>query len=145
MKKFSFIIVAVVALSLISCNKGTGNKYLDQALELADQLNESVEKQDTAAVMALDKTIHEFEDSVIATGDTATLARVREALMEPRMKSAPMITVAKIESGTDRDEAIQDLVNDALVGGVSISAVTSAVDETLSKDKNDKKVKKDKE
>lgn len=138
MKKFSFIMAAVVALSLISCNNNE-NSYIRKAQDLAKQLNESVEKLDTAAVVALDKTIHELEDSVIASGDTATLARVREALMESRKNSAPMVTVAKINSGTDKEEAVQDLVNDALVGGVGISAVTSAIDATIqNKQENEK-------
>lgn len=138
MKKFSFIMAAVVALSLISCNNNE-NSYIRKAQDLAKQLNESVEKQDTAAVVALDKTIHELEDSVIASGDTATLARVRETLMESRKNSAPMVTVAKINNGTDKEEAVQDLVNDALVGGVGISAVTSAIDATIqNKQENEK-------
>ena len=132
MKKFSFLMAAVVALSFMSCTQS--NKYLEQAQELAKQLDECVEKQDTAAILALDKTLHELEDEVVATGDSATIAGFRETLREARQRSAPMITVGKVESGVDKEEAVQDLIEDALEGGVSIKAITSSIDETLQKE-----------
>ena len=129
MKKFLYLTAAVVALSFMSCTES--NKYLDQAQDLAKQLNEGIEKQDTAAVLALDKSIQELEDSVVATGDSAIIADFREAVKESRLQAAPMITVAKIKSGVDKEEAVQQLVDEALEGGMSIGAITSSIDAAL--------------
>ena len=130
MKKFSFLMAAVVAMSFMSCTES--NKYLDQAQDMAKQLNECVEKQDTASVLALDQSIHELEEEVVAAGDSATIAGFREALKEARQQAAPLITVAKIKSGVDKEEAVQDLVDEALKGGnMSIKAITSSIDAAL--------------
>ena len=130
MKKFSFLMAAVVAMSFMSCTES--NKYLDQAQDMAEQLNECVEKQDTASVLALDQSIHELEEEVVAAGDSATIAGFREALKEARLQAAPLITVAKIKSGVDKEEAVQDLVDEALKGGnMSIKAITSSIDAAL--------------
>ena len=130
MKKFSFLMAAVVAMSFMSCTES--NKYLDQAQDKAEQLNECVEKQDTASVLALDQSIHELEEEVVAAGDSATIAGFREALKEARLQAAPLITVAKIKSGVDKEEAVQDLVDEALKGGnMSIKAITSSIDAAL--------------
>ena len=79
----------------------------------------------------MDKSIQELEDSVVATGDSAIIADFRELVKESRLQAAPMITVAKIKSGVDKEEAVQQLVDEALEGGMSIGAITSSIDAAL--------------
>ena len=78
MKKFFLMMTAALALSLVSCN---GNKdYKAEGQELSKQLDEVVEKNDTAAALTTDESIREMEQEIVALGDSAALADFRAAI-----------------------------------------------------------------
>ena len=52
-------------------------------------------------------------------------------LKESRERNAPYITSLKVQGGQDKKEAIEDVMKDALEGGVGIDAVTKSVDKVL--------------
>ena len=128
-KKFLFVAVVVLAMSLVSCDNV--GKYKAKGEEMARQLDEMVEKQDTAAVLVLDKTIHEIEAEVVALEDSAAIAAFRESLKDARQRNAPYITALKVKNGLDSKEAVQQVVDDVMAGDYDIEAVTNSVDEVL--------------
>lgn len=117
-----------IALSFASCNNGD---YKSKAQEMAKQLDEAVEKQDTVQTIATDKAIRELEEEIIASGDSVTLADFRKAMKDSRVRNATFVTVSKIRSGVDRNEAINEVIQDAMKSDVDINAVTSAIDAVL--------------
>ena len=132
MKKFIFFVT--VALTMLSC---TNTKdYKTQCEELAQQLIEACEKQDTAAVLAADSVIREQEAAIIAASDSASLVIFREAMKEARTKSAAFVTSAKLDQGANQDENVKELIQDALNGSVDITAVTTSIDAGLEKEAN---------
>ena len=138
MKKILLLLAgAVVALSFVSCDKARQYQALGE--EMARQLDELVAQQDTAAVLALDKTIHEKEEEVVALGDTAAIARFREALKDSRQRNAPYITALKVKNGLDTKKAVQEVIDDVMDGDIDIQAVTSSIDEVLKQDEENKK------
>lgn len=138
MKKVILLLAgAVVALSFVSCDNAS--KYKARGEEMACQLDELVAQQDTAAVLALDKTIHEVEAEVVALGDTAAIARFREALKDARQRNAPYITALKVKNGLDTKKAVQEVIDDVMEGDYDIQAVTSSIDEILKQDEENNK------
>ena len=137
MKKMMLIIaVAAVGLSMTSCQK---TDYKAKGIELANRMNEMFQKQDTAGIIALNDTIRLVDEEVAATGDTAQVEAFRAAVKEVREKAAPLITVVKIGKGVTRKEAVEEVINDGLEGGVDIDAVTNSIDAAIKKDKENKK------
>lgn len=142
MKKILLMMAVAVALSLVSCE---GKKdYKAQGEELSKQLDEQVEKQDTAAVLASDDFIRQLEAEIVASGDTAAIAEFRAAMKDARVRNATFITMSKIRNGMTKKEALEQLMEDALKDNVNISAVTSSVNailkaESQNKDKKEKK------
>ena len=139
MKNYFLAVMAVAALLLTGCvQSDKTTDYKAKGESLAKQLIELCDKQDTAAVLELERSIRAQEEAIVAAGDSATIADFRNALKEAREKCAPYITTVKIQNGVSKDDAIQDVVNDALEGNVDIDAVSSAVDAAL-KEQNEKK------
>lgn len=131
MKKFLFVMAVFTALSLVSCS----NEYKAKGEEFAKQLDELVQKQDTAGILALDQSIRDMENEIIANGDSASLAVFREALKDSRILIAPVITAVKLNQGAEKDEVIQEVAKDALQGGVDINAVTKSIDAALQQER----------
>ncbi len=140
MKKIFLMMTAALALSLVSCN---GNKdYKSEGQELSKQLDEVVEKNDTTAALQTDEQIRKMEQNIIASGDTAALKDFREAMKDARVRNAAFVVLSKVRNGMDREEAMKELIQDALDGDVNIHAVTSAVDALLKADQATKGKKK---
>jgi len=127
MKKIFLMLAAVVALSLMSCD---GN-YKAKGEEYAKQLDELCQKQDADAVLALDKTINEQEQSIAAMGDSAAIADFRGALKDARERNAAYITSIKLKKGISKDSVLNEVVGDVMQGEMGIDAVTNSVDATL--------------
>ncbi len=128
MKKYILLIATIATLSLMSC---TNQDYKAKGEQMAKHLDELCEKQDSAAVLIYEDSIQAIEDEVVATGDSAAIAAFRDALKESRERNAPYITSLKVQGGQDKKEAIEDVMKDALEGGVGIDAVTKSVDKVL--------------
>lgn len=128
MKKILLMSAVAIALSFASCNNGD---YKSKAQEMAKQLDEAVEKQDTVQTIATDKAIRELEEEIIASGDSVTIADFRKAMKDSRVRNATFVTISKIRSGVDRNEAINEVIQDAMKNDVDINAVTSAIDAVL--------------
>ena len=137
MKKFNFLMAAVVALSLISCD--AKSKYAAKGQELAQQLDQSVEQQDTAAALAAEREIHDLEQKVLATGDSAAIASFREAIKESMQRNAPFLTVSKVRNNVDPDSAVNDVVQEVMKGNANIQAVTASIDSVLQAENEKKK------
>ncbi len=123
MKKL--LLIAALALVFTSCEKKTDYKVLGE--QYAAQLIELCEKNDTAAVLALNDSISKVEEGVEAKGDTAAVNALRKALFDARIKCSPFITVAKMESGMSKDDAVQEVIDNALNGEGNVVAVTAAI------------------
>jgi hypothetical protein len=133
---------AALALSLVSCN---GNKdYKAEGQELSKQLDEVVEKNDTAAALTTDESIREMEQEIVALGDSAALADFRAAMKDSRIRNAAFVTVGKIRNGMDKNEALNELVQDALDEDIDVNAITAAVNAILAAEmkQNTKKAEK---
>ena len=142
MKKFFLMMTAALALSLVSCN---GNKdYKAEGQELSKQLDEVVEKNDTAAALTTDESIREMEQGIVALGDSAALADFRAAMKDSRIRNAAFVTVGKIRNGMDKNEALNELVQDALDEDIDVNAITAAVNAILAAEmkQNTKKAEK---
>lgn len=142
MKKFFLMMTAALALSLVSCN---GNKdYKAEGQELSKQLDEVVEKNDTAAALTTDERIREMEQEIVALGDSAALADFRAAMKDSRIRNAAFVTVGKIRNGMDKNEALNELVQDALDEEIDVNAITAAVNAILAAEmkQNTKKAEK---
>lgn len=142
MKKFFLMMTAALALSLVSCN---GNKdYKAEGQELSKQLDEVVEKNDTAAALTTDENIREMEQEIVALGDSAALADFRAAMKDSRIRNAAFVTVGKIRNGMDKNEALNELVQDALDDNVDVNAITAAVNAILAAEMKQKNQKAEK-
>ena len=136
------MMTAALALSLVSCN---GNKdYKAEGQELSKQLDEVVEKNDTAAALTTDESIREMEQEIVALGDSAALADFRAAMKDSRIRNAAFVTVGKIRNGMDKNEALNELVQDALDEDIDVNAITAAVNAFLAAEmkQNTKKAEK---
>lgn len=132
MKKF--LMIATLAISLMACTNTTTNKYQEQAEQLAKQLTECYQKQDTAAVLALNDSIRALEAGIIASGDTASIAVFQKALKDARSQVADMITVVEMNKGVAKDTVVKNTINEVMNGSVSIGAVTKSIDAALEKE-----------
>ena len=129
MKKFFLMIMAVMALSLVSCDNGKA--YRVKGEQMAKQLDQLCEQHDSAAVLALDDSIRAQEEAIIAKGDSVAIAAFRQALKESRIRNAPYITTLKIKQGSSKEQVTQEIIDDAMSGDVDIHAVTESIDEML--------------
>ena len=137
MKKFILMMTVALALSLVGCN---GSKdYKDEGEELSKQLDEVVEQNDTAAALDADENIRQMEEEIIASGDSAALADFRAAMKDARVRNAAFVTLSKIHNGMDKEEALKELLQDALKDDVNIQAVTSAINAVLATEQPQKK------
>lgn len=127
MKKLFLILTAIVALT--SCQNSVN--YKAEGERMANRLDQLCEQQDGDAVLALQDSIKAMETEIIAAGDSAAIADFRDALKESRERNAPYITTLKIDKGVSGDEAINEVVEDALNGNVDIHAVSKSVDAAL--------------
>jgi len=135
MKKYFLIMAAVVAVTLTGCNQSSNNEYESKAKDLAQRMDEACQKQDTAAVLEMDKMIRAQQKEIEATGDTAAIKIFRETLKEARERSAAFVTVSKMDAGVEEEKAVEQVINDVMNGDVDIHAVTSSVDAALEKKK----------
>lgn len=129
MKKFFLMIMAVMALSLVSCDNGKA--YRVKGEQMAKQLDQLCEQHDSAAVLALDDSIRAQEAAIIAKGDSVAISAFRQALKESRIRNAPYITTLKIKQGASKEQVTQEIIDDAMSGDVDIHAVTESIDEML--------------
>lgn len=137
MKKFILMMTVALALSLVGCN---GSKdYKAEGEELSKQLDEVVEQNDTAAALDADENIRQMEEEIIASGDSAALADFRAAMKDARVRNAAFVTLSKIHNGMDKEEALKELLQDALKDDVNIQAVTSAINAVLATEQPQKK------
>lgn len=143
MKKLLLMTAVAVALSLMSCNGNTD--YKAKGEQMSKQLDEQVEQNDTAGALASDDAIRKVEADVVATGDSAAIADFRAAMKDARVRNAAFVTIAKIKNGMDREEAIKELVNDALKSDVNIQAVTAAINAILKAEDLPKETKQPKQ
>lgn len=128
MKKLLFIVATVVAFSLTGCQQ---TDYKAQGEQMAKQLDELRQNNDTAAVISLVDSIGVVEAEITAKGDTAGFKAFHAAIKEARERCMPLITVSKIEAGQDREEVLQGLVDEALNGDLDIEAITKSIDASL--------------
>lgn len=135
MKKFFVIVAVLLTVSLVGCENSNSNKlkYQARAEQFAAQLDSVCKLDDAAAALAIDDSIRRVESEVQATGDTAAINAYRTALKDARQRYGEYLTKAKVESGEDRDEALQDVIDDALNNDVSITTVTRSIQAVGSK------------
>ena len=133
MKKFFLMMTAVMALSLVSCE--SGNDYKAKGEQMAKQLDQLCESQDSAAVLAFVDSIRAMEQNIIATGDSAAIADFRQALKESRERNAPYISVLKVKKGIDKEAVVKEATEDVLNGNMNIQALTESIDEMLKEEK----------
>ena len=129
MKKYMIMLAAAAMLSLVGCDSSTN--YADQGKKLAQELDQSVEKQDTAAALAAEKAIRQMEKEVIATGDSAAIADFRGAVKESRQRNAAYLTALKVNTGMATDKAVGEVMQDAMEGQVNVGTVTTSIDSVL--------------
>ena len=127
------MMTAVMALSLVSCQ--SGNDYKAKGEQLAKQLDQLCESQDSAAVLAFVDSIRAMEQEIIATGDSAAIADFRQALKESRERNAPYISVLKVKKGIDKEAVVKEASEDVLNGDMNIQALTESIDEMLKEEK----------
>ena len=137
MKKLYFIVAIVVALVMTGCQK---TDYKAQGEQMAEQLDELCQKNDTAAVISLVDSIGVIEADITAKGDTAAYKAFHAAIKEARERCMPMITVAKINQGQDRKEVLDGMIDEALNGDMDIEAITKSIDASI--ENENKKAKK---
>ena len=130
MKKFLWIVAAIAAVvAMPSCEQKKDYKAV--AEEFSQQLDQMCEQQDSAGVFAVDKAIRDKEAEIVAAGDSAGIADFRAALKDARERAAVYMTTIKVKNGADANDAVGDVINDALEGDVGIEAVTKAIDASL--------------
>lgn len=138
-KKFLFMLMGIaITVSLFSCES---NQYKARGEKLAKQLDEQVELQDTAAVLATDQAIHDAEQEILALNDSAAIADFQAALKETRQRHIAYITSLKVKNGQNSDDAVKDVVNDVMNGDMDINAVTNAIDKVLEEKADSKPAK----
>jgi hypothetical protein len=132
MKKLLMIVAtAALTLSFVGCEN---SRYKQMGEEYANRLQKLCELQDTAAVVALDDSIRMVQDELTSKGDTANLRVFNAAFSEVRKQYAPFITVSKMGKGTPKEEAVQDVVEDAMTGQGDIETVTKSIGAALEKE-----------
>lgn len=134
MKKMILLVAAVMALSLVGCQGDS--EYTVKGREMAQQLDQAVEKQDTAAALAAEKAIRDAEAEIIALNDTAAISDFRRAVADSRERNTPYLTAIKIENGATNEKAVEEVTQDALKGNVGIGTVTAAIDSALKVNNN---------
>lgn len=126
MKKLLFFIA--VSCLFAGCNK---TDYKAMGEEYAARLSDLCEKNDTAAVLALNDSIRAIEDELVAKCDTPNLIAFRATFSDARQQCAPFITVSKMQNGVSKEEAVQEVIDDALNGMGDVAAVSKAIDAAL--------------
>lgn len=140
MKKLLMIVTtAALTLPFVGCKD---SRYKQMGEEYANRLQELCEQQDTAAVVALDDSIRMVQDELTSKGDTANLRVFNAAFNEVRKQYAPFITVSKMGKGTPKEEAVQDVVEDAMSGQGDIETVTNSIGAALEKEGKPQEVKR---
>ncbi len=127
MKKILLMITAAVAVSLIGCDSKVN--YQEQGKKMAQELDRLCELKDSAAVLAMDDSIHSMEDRIAAQGDSLAINQFRNALQESRIRNAAYIATLKVASGVKKDSVVKEMNQDVLDKSIDISAVTDAIDE----------------
>lgn len=134
MKKLFWIVAVVMTVSLVGCsNNSLKDKYQARAERFATQLDSVVKLQDAAAVLAIDDSIRRVEEEVQATGDTAAINAYRIALKDARQRNGDYITKLKVDNGKEREEALQEVIEDAMNDDVNITTVTRSIQAVGSK------------
>ena len=129
MKKYMILLAAAFMLSLVGCD--SASKYTEKGQKLAQELDQSVEKQDTAAALAAERAIRQTEKEVIATGDSVAIANFQKAVKESKERNAPYLTALKVKNGMNPDEAVGEVIGDVMNGQTNISTVTTSIDSVL--------------
>ena len=132
MKKLLFIMTLIVGVTMTGCQK---SDYKAKGEQMARQLDELCQKNDTAAVLALIDSIDVVEAEINAKNDTAGFRAFHSAVLAARERCMPFITVAKIENGQDKEEVLQALIDEALNSGLDMTAITSSINASLENEK----------
>lgn len=129
MKKFLMIVAVAVTMSLVGCNQGSElkAKYQAQGEQFATKLDAACQQADAAAILAVDDSIRIVEEEVVATGDTAAIAAFKAALKEARERNGATVAKLKVDNGKNREEVLEEVVNDAMNDDVSITTVTRSI------------------
>ncbi len=127
MKKILLIVTAIVAVSLMGCDSTVN--YKAQGEKMAKELDHLCELKDSAAVVALDDSIHAVEARIIASGDTLAIKQFRAALLDARNRNAAYIATLRMLKGASMDSVVKDMSSDVLNDNMDISAITDAIDE----------------
>lgn len=129
MKKLLLMVAAIVALSLVGC-KPEAKKvdYKAEGARYAAQLDSLCQKQDTVAVRNLVDSIRVIEEQIAQKATAQEVNDFNEALMEARHNAAVLTATAQVQHGTEKKEAVQQVINQALNGEVSIKTVTTTID-----------------
>ena len=130
------MMTVALALSLVSC---TGNDYKAKGEKMSKELDEMVEKKDTAAVLSADETIRQVESDLIASKDSVGLESFRAAMKDARIRNAAFVSLAKIRNGEEKDKVVNELIQDALNDNVDIHAITSSIDVILKYEQQNEK------
>lgn len=130
MKKSLFVVA--IAIALVGCKETTDYKAMGE--QFSTRLMDLCQKNDTAAVLALNDSIQAVEDEIVAAGDTIAAETFRNAVTEARQQCAPFITVAKMQSGMTKDEAVKNVVDKALEGEGDVTTVTKSIQAALEKE-----------
>ena len=124
MKKMILSVAAVVALSLMGCQgSASDSQYTIKGRELSQQLDQAVEKQDTAAALAAEKAIRD--------------ADFRKAVVDSRQRHAPYLTAIKVKNGVSNEKAVEEVTKDVLNGDVSVRALAASMDSALKVNSNE--------
>jgi len=144
MKKLIYIAAIVVTCLITSCKQSTD--YQAKGAQMASRMDELCQQNDTAGVLALNDSILAVEDEIAATGDATALDAFKTGLGDIQQRMAPFITVAKMDQGATKEEAVQPVIDGVLTGegNVDINTVTSSIDAALKKEKEEKQAAKSK-
>ena len=134
MKKFLFLVLALAAMSLVSCVNEKKVDYKAEGTRLALQLDSLCALQDTAAIAAFEDSLRVREEAIFKTGDAAGLEVFKEALKEARNNASLLLTSARMDQGVKKEDAVQQVIKAALNGDVDLKTVTTAIDVANSSD-----------
>lgn len=133
MKKILWIVTAVVVLTLVGCNGNESKlkaKYQALGQDYAARLDDACQRQDVATVLAVEDSIRLIEQEVVQTEDTAAIAAYRAAIKDALKRNDEYVAKVKVDNGKDREETLQQVVNDGLNNDVDITTVTRSIQAT---------------
>ena len=127
MRRILLIVAAALAVLLAGCKESVD--YKAKSEQYAKQVDELCEQQaDTTAVMAMVDSLFALEEQVVATNDSAVIADYESVKKAAKDRSDVYRATVKLNEGVDRQEVVDEMLDEVLVGKSSIIAVTAAID-----------------